>query len=74
MASGQCWLGGICGNYHNATSDATIKVNNVTIDRVNILHMHAQRGAEHKINIFEDNLAYYNKAVAAPVRCVRDRK
>ena len=72
--SGQCWLGGICGNYHNATSDATIKVNGVTIDRVNILHMHAQPGAEHKIYIFEDNLCYYNKAVAGPVRCVRDRK
>lgn len=79
LASGEPYLGGICGNYHNATSDATVTVTYSTetieasgdIDRVNILHFHHD-GNYGKINTFEDQLLYYVKAVGGPVRCVRD--
>lgn len=76
LASGECLLGGTCGNYHNATTDQSLH-NLVTsdrtyIDRVNILHLHSDGGA--KVNIFEDQLLYYVKAVGGPIRCVRDHK
>lgn len=75
LASGECLLGGVCGNYHNATTDQPISStagDGTKIDRVNILHMHSDGGA--KINIFEDQLLYYVKAVGGPIRCVRDHK
>lgn len=77
LASGECLLGGTCGNYHNATTDQSLH-NLVTsdgtyIDRVNILHLHSAAG-DAKVNIFEDQLLYYVKSVAGPIRCVRDHK
>ncbi len=70
MASGEPVLGSICGNYHNATPDLQDK----SIQRVNILHLHNQGQSSIKINTFETDIVYYNKSVAGPVRCVRDRK
>lgn len=67
LASGEPFLGAVCGNYHNATSDPS----DSNIDRVNILHFHNNAL---KINIFEDQVLYYNKSVSGPIRCVRDRK
>lgn len=75
LASGECYLGGVCGNYHNATTDRSISSttsDGTHIDRVNILHIHSDNSA--KVNIFEDQLLYYVKAVGGPIRCVRDHK
>ncbi len=80
IASGQSFYGGICGNYHNATADEIVDVyqGGTTYERackrVDILHVHAQSSTSGKINIFEDQLVYYNRAVAGPVRCVRETK
>jgi len=53
---------GICGNYHNATTDLN--------QRVNILHIH---NAANLFHIFETEIyMYYVKSVAGPIRCVRD--
>lgn len=69
-------LGGVCGNYHNATTDDPLDnmktSDGSSIDRVNILHLHSDGGV--KVNTFEDQLLYYVKAVGGPVRCVRDHK
>ncbi len=55
-----------CGNYHNATTDP-----NDSFDRVNILHVHNSTA----FRIFEyENICFYSKATACPVRCVRDTK
>lgn len=72
LASGQPILGGVCGNYHNATTGITVNHGTVPIDRVNILHLH--NDGYKKLNIFEDQLLYYNKSVGGPIRCVRDHK
>ena len=64
VANGGIMREGVCGNYHNATTD----LNN----RVNILHIH---NAANLFHIFETTYyMYYVKAVAGPVRCVRDHK
>lgn len=55
---------GMCGNYHNATTD----INN----RVNILHVHRREDLFH---VFELEFPmYYVKSTGGPVRCVRDHK
>ncbi len=79
LASGQPFHGGICGNYHNATVDETVDVLDdgsvveKAIRRVDILHFHnlGDQGYT-QVNTFEKELIYYNRAVAGPVRCVRD--
>lgn len=70
MASGEPLHGNVCGNYHNATPDLADK----TIQRVNILHLHSEVDGQTEVNTFENNIFYYNKSVAGPIRCVRDRK
>lgn len=53
---------GLCGNYHNATTDSG--------NRVNILHIHNDATLFH---VFEFQFPmYYVKSVAGPIRCVRD--
>jgi len=69
IGDGKPLHGGICGNYHNATTAGKFG----TIDRVNILHIHLYP-TEKKFNTFETQLVYYNKSVGGPIRCVRDRK
>lgn len=55
---------GVCGNYHNATTDVG--------NRVNILHIHDDYTLFH---IFEGTYPmYYVKSTAGPIRCVRDSK
>ncbi len=80
MPSGQPILGGICGNYHNATADELVDVKfdgtvySAACERVDILHLHAINSSASKVNIFETGMTYYSRAVAGPVRCVRDTK
>lgn len=88
LASGQPFHGGICGNYHNATVDETVAVKDWLIDgdrladtatpnairRVDILHFHNAGNQQYtQVNTFEKELIYYNRAVAGPVRCVREK-
>ncbi len=77
--SGQPYLlGGICGNYHNATVDREYHLSSwasgVTIRRVDILHLHAESTVYGLVKPFTNELYYYTKAVAGPLRCVRDTK
>ncbi len=77
--SGQPYLiGGICGNYHNATVDREYHLSSwgegVTIRRVDILHLHAESDTYGLVKPFTNELYYYTKAVAGPLRCVRDTK
>ncbi len=80
MPSGQPILGGVCGNYHNATADDLVDVKfNGTVypqacKRVDILHLHAINTTSSKVNIYETGMTYYSRAVAGPVRCVRETK
>lgn len=56
-----------CGNYHNATTDATNGG-----QRVNILHIHNSGGL---FRVFETTYyMYFVKSTAGPIRCVRDHK
>lgn len=51
LASGQCYLGGVCGNYHNATTDQSTTIvagDGTYIDRVNILHLHCDAAGNAK--------------------------
>lgn len=68
LASGEPMHGGYCGNYHNATADLG--------NRVNTLHFHADNSGANweQVNIFEPQYCYHVKAVAGPIRCVRDTK
>ncbi|MCD8312699.1 MAG: hypothetical protein LUC24_00890 [Bacteroidales bacterium] len=80
LASGQPAHGGICGNYHNATVDDVVDVLDYSgspvtsaIRRVDIIHFHYDvTGYLAQVNPFEKELIYYNRAVAGPLRCVRD--
>ncbi len=84
LANGQPFHGGICGNYHNATVDELVDVwgrdkndkavyTEQAIKRVDILHFHnAGSNSYTQVNPFEKEIIYYNRAVAGPVRCVRD--
>ncbi len=82
LASGQPAHGGICGNYHNATVDDVVNVRDYlgntvenAIRRVDIIHFHYDSaGSLAQVNPFEKELIYYNRAVAGPIRCVRDTK
>lgn len=78
VPSGQPYLnGGICGNYHNATVDREMygtSWDGASIRRVDIIHFHAQSSTYGGIRPFTTELYYYTKAVAGPVRCVRDTK
>lgn len=67
VADGRLIRSGSCGNYHNATTDATNGS-----QRVNILHVHNDGGL---FRVFELGFyMYYVKSVAGPIRCVRDHK
>ncbi|MDO4179784.1 MAG: DUF4906 domain-containing protein, partial [Bacteroidales bacterium] len=67
VADGKIIRSASCGNYHNATTDATNGG-----QRVNILHIHSDTGL---FRIFETGFyMYYVKSVAGPIRCVRDHK
>ncbi len=81
LANGRPYLGGVCGNYHNATVDEVVTVKNYggakvenAIRRVDIIHFHADASSPVKTQVqpFETQLCYYCRAVAGPVRCVRD--
>ncbi len=86
ISSGQPYNAGpICGNYHNATVDENMTKtswNGKKIRRVDILHFHSENksntgdvdGEYAFIRTFTTETWYYNKAVAGPVRCVRDTK
>ncbi len=79
IQSGQPYnQGAICGNYHNATVDEPMTLNNWNgnyIRRVDILHIHCQNDGDYGIvRSFTTELYYYNRAVAGPLRCVRDTK
>ncbi len=64
LGNGQLKNPGQCGNYHNATSDES--------DKVNVFHVH---NAYSSFHVFEYTYPHYNvKSLAGPVRCVRDRK
>lgn len=65
VASGQPYWGVYCGNYHNATTDDD--------NKVNILHLHLN-WQRYQCNTFERQRLYFVKAVAGPIRCVRDKK
>lgn len=79
MGDGSCYRVGICGNYHNATTNKTIS-NGKSQNRVNILHIHhnnefgSVEDRKKLFRIFETFLYYNVKSVGGPVRCVRDRK
>lgn len=78
LASGQPLNLNFCGNYHCASAAPTV-INGAIVynDRVNCLHVHAQTNSALKninqINIFEYQRLFILKAVAGPIRCVRDR-
>ncbi len=76
LASGQPYNKvGVCGNYHNATVDEACTSGNYTFRRVDILHLHMlDDGETWGMKQFESDVYYYVKAVAGPVRCVRDTK
>ncbi len=79
-ASGQPTYGGICGNYHNATADELVDISfndeiyENACRRVDILHTHCYSETNGNINTFENQIVYSNRAVAGPVRCVRETK
>lgn len=67
VADGRIIRSASCGNYHNATTDATNGG-----QRVNILHIHNSGGL---FRVFETTFyMYFVKATAGPIRCVRDHK
>ncbi|MCD8291080.1 MAG: DUF4906 domain-containing protein [Prevotella sp.] len=73
--AGDCFNGGICGNYMNATVDDLSRINgsSTTIKRVDILHIHCgSSDGNIKVCPFEDEIFYFSRATCGPVRCVRD--
>lgn len=81
MASGQPISCNICGNYHNATSAPMIDTGGkygdkgaiYYNDRVNCLHFHSS-SPYNQVNVFESQRLFVYKAIAGPIRCVRDKK
>ncbi len=63
LADGCAYRANTCGNYLNAMTDDS--------DRVNITHIH---NSAEWFNLFETQLHYTVKADGNPVRCVRDKK
>ena len=59
-AGGRPWRNGMCGNYHTSSASDG--------GRVNIFHLHTPG----ELDPFEPSYGYSRRAVAGPVRCVRD--
>ena len=59
-AGGRPWRNGMCGNYHTSSASEG--------GRVNIFHLHTPG----ELDPFETSFGYSRRAVAGPVRCVRD--
>ncbi len=59
-AGGRPWRNGMCGNYHTSSAAQG--------GRVNIFHLHTPG----EVDPFETSYGYTRRAVAGPVRCVRD--
>ncbi len=63
-----------CGNYHNSTVDRVVTLSGGNIRRVDILHEHTFSSGACLTYPYEVSIYFYNKTLAAPLRCIRDTK
>ncbi len=73
LVSGQPYGYNICGNYHNATTDPEVIQDGYYYRKVEIIHFHSNgTGNANWIYPYNSGAYYNSKAVACPLRCVRE--